>query len=137
MRKILIFVFLIIEISCFAQTHLEYISEPTDSMALISKDDIDVKNRVFYEKNVFDSLHNLNEQILSALEQEIIILDSVIVAQENIIINDSLIIEDLENRNVQIVDQYSKELKQEKNKKISFQSLTGVGIVAIILLLLL
>ena len=137
MRKILSIVFLFICFTVYGQTHIEYISEPTDSMALVSKEDIDVINRVFYEKNVLDSLHDINEQIISTMEQEMDILDSIIVSQENIIVNDSLIIEDLENRNIQTVNQYSKELKKEKNKKISFQATTGVGIIAIILILLL
>lgn len=137
MRKILSVIFLFICFAVYGQTHIEYISEPSDSMALINKEDIDVINRVFYEKNVLDSLHDINEQILSTLEQEIIALDSIIVSQENIIMNDSLIIEDLENRNIQTANQYAKELKKEKNKKISFEALTGAGIIAIILLILL
>lgn len=137
MRKILSIIFLFICFTVYGQTHIEYISEPADSMALIGKEDIDVINRVFYEKNVLDSLHDINEQIISTMEQEMDILDSIIVSQENIIVNDSLIIEDLENRNIQTVNQYSKELKKEKNKKISFEALTGASIIAIILLILL
>jgi hypothetical protein len=137
MRKILSIIFLFICFTVYGQTHIEYISEPADSMALISKEDIDVINRVFYEKNVLDSLHDINEQIISTMEQEMNTLDSIIVSQENIIVNDSLIIEDLENRNIQTVNQYSKELKKEKNKKISFEALTGASIIAIILLILL
>ena len=137
MRKILSIIFLFICFTVCGQTHIEYISEPTDSMALIGKEDIDVINRVFYEKNILDSLHDINEQIISTMEQEMNILDSIIVSQENIIVNDSLIIEDLENRNIQTVNQYSKELKKEKNKKISFEALTGASIIAIILLILL
>ena len=137
MRKILSIIILFICFTVYGQTHIEYISEPADSMALIGKEDIDVINRVFYEKNVLDSLHDINEQIISTMEQEMDILDSIIVSQENIIVNDSLIIEDLENRNIQTVNQYSKELKKEKNKKISFEALTGASIIAIILLILL
>lgn len=137
MRKILLVIFLFIGFTVCAQTHVEYISEPTDSMALISKKDIDVINKVFHERKTLDSLHNLNEKIISVLEQEKIVLDSIIVSQENIISNDSLIISDLENRNTQTINQYTKELKKEKNKKISFQALTGAGIIAIILLILL
>lgn len=137
MRKILSIIFLFICFTVYGQTHIEYISEPTDSMALINKEDIDIINRVFYEKNVLDSLHNINEQIISTMEQEMNILDSIIVSQENIIVNDSLIIEDLENRNIQTVNQYSKELKKEKNKKISFEALTGASMIVIILLILL
>ena len=51
--------------------------------------------------------------------------------------NNETIIFELENRNEQNIETYSKELKKEKRKKISFQSLTGAGIIVIILLLLL
>ena len=52
-------------------------------------------------------------------------------------LNDSLLISELENRNKQTIEQYTKELKKEKTKKISFQTTTGLSIIAIILLLLL
>ena len=68
MRKILLVLSLMVGFNCFAQTHVEYISEPTDSMALISKQDIDIINNVFKERDVLDSLHNINEQIISNLE---------------------------------------------------------------------
>lgn len=122
---------------CSAQTHLEYISDPADSMALINKEDIDLINNVFNERNVLDSLYNLNEQIISNLEVEIDIQDSIIVNQNKVIENNENVISELETRNNQNVEMYSKELKKEKRKKISFQSLTGVGIITIILLLLL
>lgn len=123
--------------TCSAQTHLEYISEPSDSMAVINKEDIDLINGVFNERNVLDSLYNLNEQIISNLEIEISIQDSIIINQNQAIKNNEVIISELETRNDQNIEMYSKELKKEKRKKISFQSLTGVGIITIILLLLL
>ena len=123
--------------TCSAQTHLEYISEPSDSMAVINKEDIDLINGVFNERNVLDSLYNLNEQIISNLEIEISIQDSIIINQNQAIKNDEVIISELETRNNQNIEMYSKELKKEKRKKISFQSLTGAGIITIILLLLL
>ena len=123
--------------TCSAQTHLEYISEPSDSMAVINKEDIDLINGVFNERNVLDSLYNLNEQIISNLEIEINIQDSIIVNQNQAIKNNEVVISELETRNNQNIEMYSKELKKEKRKKISFQSLTGAGIITIILLLLL
>lgn len=123
--------------TCSAQTHLEYISEPSDSMAVINKEDIDLINGVFNERNVLDSLYNLNEQIISNLEIEINIQDSIIINQNQAIKNNEVIISELETRNNQNIEMYSKELKKEKRKKISFQSLTGAGIITIILLLLL
>ena len=123
--------------TCSAQTHLEYISEPSDSMAVINKEDIDLINGVFNERNVLDSLYNLKEQIISNLEIEINIQDSIIINQNQAIKNNEVIISELETRNNQNIEMYSKELKKEKRKKISFQSLTGAGIITIILLLLL
>ena len=137
MRKIIITFLLMSSFICSAQTHLEYISDPADSMALINKEDIDLINNVFNERNVLDSLYNLNEQIISNLEVEIDIQDSIIVNQNKVIENNENVISELETRNNQNVEMYSKELKKEKRKKISFQSLTGVGIITIILLLLL
>lgn len=137
MRKTIILCLLMVGFTCSAQTHLEYISEPSDSMAVINKEDIDLINGVFNERNVLDSLYNLNEQIISNLEIEISIQDSIIINQNQAIKNDEVIISELETRNNQNIEMYSKELKKEKRKKISFQSLTGAGIITIILLLLL
>ena len=128
---------LLITLISFGQTHIEYVSEKTDSMALISKQDIDVINNVFNERNILDSLYNLNEQIISNLEFENRIQDSIILNQEIIISNNHIVIDELKNKNSQIIETYSKELKKEKRKKISFQSLTGAGIITIILLILL
>lgn len=121
----------------WGQTHLEYISEPADSMALINKEDIDIINNVFNERRVLDSLHNINEQIISALEQEHVVKDSIIVNQNIIIENDKTIYQELLDEREKVEKTYKKELKQEKNKTISFQALSGAGIIAIILLILL
>ena len=137
MRKILLVLSLIVGFNCSAQTHVEYISEPTDSMALISKQDIDIINNVFKERNVLDSLHNINEQIISNLEINNRVQNTVLESQAVMIKNKDEIIKELEMRNKNSVQYYSKELKKEKNKKISFQTLTGASIIAIILLILL
>ena len=136
MRKILLALSLI-GFTSYAQTHVEYISEPTDSMALISKQDIDIINNVFNERNVLDSLHNINEQVISTLEITNRIQNDLLETQSLIIVNKDQIIEELEERNKNNIQRYSKELKKEKNKKISFQTTTGLSIIAIILLLLL
>lgn len=137
MRAIMTTLLLLITLISFGQTHIEYVSEKTDSMALISKQDIDVINNVFNERNILDSLYNLNEQIISNLEFENRIQDSIILNQEIIISNNHIVIDELKSKNSQIIEVYSKELKKEKRKKISFQSLTGAGIITIILLILL
>ena len=137
MRKALILVFLVIGFICNAQTHIEYISEKTDSMALISKEDIDVINNIFEDRVRLDSLNVLNEKIIANLEFVNKTQSIIIAHQETTIKNDEFIISELEAQNNQTIEKYSKELKKEKRKKISFQSLTGAGIIVIILLILL
>lgn len=136
MRKIAILL-LFLNVICFGQTHIEYISEKCDSMALISQSDIDIINSVFNERNVLDSLHNINEQIISTLEIENKVQLSVIEHQDMVIKNNEGMIKNLETLNNQTIEKYSNELKKEKRKTISFQSLTGASIIAIILLILL
>ena len=128
---------LMVGFNCFAQTHLEYISEPTDSMALISKQDIDIINNVFAERNMLDSLCRINEELISKLELNNRVKSAVLERQVVIIKNNEMVIKELEARNENSVKYYSKELKKEKNKKISFQALTGASVIAIILLILL
>ena len=137
MRKIIFIIPLFICSTSFAQTHVEYISEKTDSMALINKTDIDIINNVFNERNTLDSLNGLNIQIIKKLETENMLQDSIINKQIQTITNDKALIDKLETRNQQVIEVYSKDLKKEKNKKISFQATTGVGILVIILLILL
>ena len=137
MRKIIIFLFLSLSISCFAQTHVEYISEKCDSMALINQSDIDIINGVFSERNKLDSLNSVNEKIISELELGIQLQDSIILHQDLVVKHNEDRITQLELRNKQTEETYSKELKKEKNKKISFQATTGAAIIAIILILLL
>lgn len=120
-----------------AQTHIEYISEKSDSMALINKSDIDIINKVFNERNILDSLNGINEDIIRKLEQEVVVQDSLIFKQIQVIENNKILVDELEIRNNQTIDKFSKELRTEKRKKISFQTLTGVGIITIILLILL
>lgn len=137
MRGILIVLMLMLTNVLSAQTYIEYVSEKTDSMALISKSDIDKINKVFIERNVLDSLYTINERIILTLKHECFVKDSIIFTQKLIIANDKLLQQELELRNNQTVEFYGKKLRQEKNKTISFQTLTGAGIIAIILLILL
>jgi hypothetical protein len=137
MRKIIILVGLLVCFTSHSQIYIEYISEPTDSMALISKEDIDIINKTFNEKSTLDSLNTINEELISTLKLNNRIQCSILEKQDSIIKNKELIIKDLELKNDNNIKYYSKQLKNERNKKISFQATTSVGIIVIILLLLL
>lgn len=137
MRKILSLILMFACTSLYAQTYLEYVSEKADSMVVINKEDVDIINNVFHEKFILDSLNNINEQIISTFEISSNIQSSIIESQSMEIDNYKSIVNELELKNKDIVNTYSKKLKKEKVKKISFQTTTGLGIITIILLLLL
>lgn len=136
MRSLLTIMCLFIGLYSYAQTYIEYISEPTDSMALISKKDVDLVNKIFHEKVILDSLLNISERLVSTLEEQNKIQSNIIKTQTLIINNKDIIIKDLETKIESNVQYYSKELKKERNKKISFQTMTGASMIVIILLIL-
>ena len=135
MRKIIILLLCIPCIS-FAQINVEYISEKCDSMALINKQDIDVINNVFNQRNQLRDLNLANERIISALEIKNSTLDSLINKQKITINNNQILQKQYEDDYKKLQDRYNKELKKSKRKATSYQTLTGVGLIIIIILLL-
>ena len=135
MRKIIILLLCIPCIS-FAQINVEYISEKCDSMALINKQDIDVINNVFSQRNQLRDLNLANERIISALEIKNSTLDSLINKQKITINNNQILQKQYEDDYKKLQDRYNKELKKSKRKATSYQTLTGVGLIIIIILLL-
>lgn len=120
----------------FAQINIEYISEKCDSMALINKQDIDVINNVFNQRNQLRDLNLANERIISALEIKNSTLDSLINKQKITINNNQILQKQYEDDYKKLQDRYNKELKKSKRKATSYQTLTGVGLIIIIILLL-
>ena len=89
-------------------------------MALISKEDIDIVNNVFNERNILDSLNTINDSIISNL---IIMRDyylNIMQNQKVIIKNDSLIKIKykilIEERDA-ILQKYQKDIKKQKTQK--------------------
>lgn len=136
MRKILILLYCIISLQCYCQSSVEYISTKCDSMALINKHDIDIINNVFEQRNTLKELNNINDKVICNLEVKNKLLDSIITKQRLTIQNDGLIQANLEKNYLELKERYAKDIKKEQSKKISFQALTGIGVIVIILLLL-
>lgn len=139
MKKLwIILIISLFSISSFAQ-HIELISEPTDSMALISKEDIDIVNNVFNERNILDSLNTINDSIISNL---IIMRDyylNIMQNQKVIIKNDSLIKIKykilIEERDA-ILQKYQKDIKKQKTQKTIWMSTSGGLAIALLIVLL-
>lgn len=119
-----------------AQRYVEYASEKCDSMVLISKKDLNTINKVFNENYKLDSLNKVNDKLIEKLELKNTALDSILMKQSRVISNQEIRIKVLE-KNYQISRQeFDKELKKEKVKTISFQTTTGLSLMAIIIILL-
>lgn len=139
MKKLwIILIISLFSISSYAQ-HIELISEPTDSMALISKEDIDVINNVFNERNILDSLNTINDSIIYNLELTRLQHINIINDQKVIIQNDSLIInrqELLLKERDKILQKYQKDIKNQKTQKTIWMSTSGGLAIALLIVLL-
>lgn len=120
--------------------HVEIISEIQDTMALINKDDINKINKVFYERNILDSLRVVDSCIIENQNKLKQLTDSIVITQISIIENQSSIIEQYESviseSNSEIIE-LEKKQKKDKNSKIAWQSISGTLAAVVLLLLLL
>lgn len=142
MKKLLTVLFSLITINGFCQSldsikHIEIISEIQDSMALINKTDIDKINKTFYELKLADSLNVINDSIINSLYVKNHVLDSILQTQKVMIENEKSINDHLVIEHSSEINYYKKELKKSNNRKIAWQSTTGVSLLAIILILIL
>ena len=139
MKKLwIVLIISLFSISSYAQ-HIELVSEPTDSMALISKEDIDIINSVFNERNILDSLNTINDSIISNLELVRLQYLNIIKDQKVIIQNDSLIIDKqklLLNEREKILQKYQKDIKNQKTQKTIWMSTSGGLAIALLIVLL-
>lgn len=117
--------------------HIEIISEVQDSMALINKEDIDKINQTFHELRVSNRVNEINDSIINVLSIQTQQLDSILRSQKIVIENEKLIRDQLVTQHSYEVDFYKKELKKSNNKRIVWQTTTGLSLLSVILLILL
>lgn len=143
-----IFALIISFIICFTELnaqsldslkHITIVTELQDSMALINNNDINIINKVFYERDLLDSLNSVNDSLIRKLDLVRINQDNIIRKQKAIIQNDSLIKIQyqlaIDDRN-KIIQDNQKAIKNQKNQKIVWQSTTGALAIALLVVLL-
>lgn len=139
MKKILlIIIFSLFGLSVYGQ-HIELVSNVTDSMALVSKEDIDIINNVFYERNILDSLNIVNEEIIRNLNLTSIELHKIIANQKVMIQNDSLIKDKYQillDEREKIIQKYQKDIKSQKTQKTIWMSTSGGLAIALLIIIL-
>lgn len=119
--------------------HVVVVTELQDTMALINNNDINIINKVFYERNLLDSLNSVNDSLIRKLDLVRINQDNIIKKQKAVIQNDSLMKIQyrltIDDKNKTIQDN-QKAIKNQKNQKIVWQSTTGALAIALLVVLL-
>lgn len=120
--------------------HIEIISNnlTSDSLAALNKEDIDIINNVFHERNQLDSLVIVQDSMLVKLESISLEKSLIINNKDFIIKNNEKIKQDMQkiiDNNNTIIQQKELELKKEKRKKKFWRSTTGICVGAIIVIL--
>lgn len=119
--------------------HITIVTELQDSMALINNDDINIINKVFYERNLLDSLNSVNDSLIRKLDLVRINQDNIILKQKAVIQNDSLIKIQyklaIDSKDKIILDN-QKAIKNQKIQKTIWQSTTGALAIALLVVLL-
>ena len=119
--------------------HITIVTELQDSMALINNDDINIINKVFYERDVLDSLNSINDSLIRKLDLVRINQDNIILKQKAVIQNDSLIKIQyklaIDSKDKIILDN-QKAIKDQKIQKTIWQSTTGALAIALLVVLL-
>ena len=118
MKRILIsLIFTLFSFICFAQLpdevkHIEFISEPTDTMFVLNKNDVDKINTAFYKLECADSLNIVNDKIITALSIESSKLYNIISEQRIIIENKDIEINQIITENKEVISDLEKQLKR-------------------------
>lgn len=132
-------ILIFVSLNCFSQNisqikHLETISEITDTMALINKQDIDKINRTYFIKNKLDSLNCLNEAIIRELNVKVAAQDSIIFNQLGIISNKDYIILEYKNKHDELIANNLKQIKKEQRKSRIFKIFSASELAIIVIL---
>lgn len=119
--------------------HIVIVTELQDSMALINNEDINIINKVFYERNLLDSLNTINDTLIQRLKLVQIEQSNIILNQKVIIQNDSLIklnYKTLLDEREKILQKYQKDIKNQKTQKTIWMSTSGGLAIALLIILL-
>ena len=119
--------------------HVVIVTEMQDSMALINNNDINIINKVFHEREVLDSLHEVDGTLIRKLDLVRIEQDKIIKNQRAVIQNDSIIKRQYQlaiDQKNQIIKDNEKAVKIQKTQKTIWQSTTGALAIVLIVVLL-
>ena len=117
--------------------HVEFVSEVADTMVLINKPDLDKINTTFYMFEQLDSLNTINEQLINSLKIQTSKLENIVSEQNQVISNKDTQIDYITKQNKEIVSDLEKQVKRANSKTAFWEGISGIGVIAIIILAIL
>lgn len=118
--------------------HVIVVTKLQDTMALINKEDINKINKVFYERDILDSLNKLNDSIICNLNNTIQKRDTLLMNYQLIKHTDSLIKAKYRaelQRQMQLATSAEKEIINQKTQKYVWEGISGGLALALLLVL--
>lgn len=139
MKRILTILLFLLSFTCTGQLPskvkcIEVASEVCDTMILINKPDLDKINTAFYRLELSDSLNKVNDELVLNLVSESNKLKEISNSQQIIIENQKIQIERISSANKDVISDLEKQVKIANRKIVFWQSTTGLGVIAVILL---
>lgn len=140
MKSKILILLLFISTLVFSQEHIEILTSVSDSMLLMQKSEIDVINKVFYQRDLYRNLTFMNDSIINQLQKIINYKNIVIEYKDSVIVNENLKFDNLLQNSIEkdnkIIDMKASMQKSEKEITL-WKTISGTSILTIILILIL
>ena len=86
-------------------------------MIMINKEDADKINKTYFLKNQLDTINCLNEKIISELKVKSLKQENIIKEQQEIVDNYKKIVKEQKDKNEKLIKDYDNYLKKSQRKK--------------------
>ena len=84
---------------------------------MINKEDADKINRTYFLKNQLDTINCLNEKIISELKVKSLKQEDIIKEQQEIVDNYKKVVKEQKDQNEKLIKDYDNSLKKSQRKK--------------------
>lgn len=84
---------------------------------MINKEDADKINKTYFLKNQLDTINCLNEKIISELKVKSLKQENIIKEQQEIVDNYKKIVKEQKDKNEKLIKDYDNSLKKSQRKK--------------------
>ena len=103
-------------------------------MVLLNKTDLDVINAAFHKAEYADSLNSVNDNLIWLLSLKSEKLEAILADQKIIISNNDIQISNIKTQKEEVISDLEKQLKRANTHKTIWECISGVSMIAVVLL---